>query len=306
MDPNGVNGTASIAEGRQESSLPRQDDSHQENTKPSLSRPETEEHKDLALGTATTAAAAAGNANGHKPKVENGVSTEDIQLVQNLIERCLQLYMTREEVINVLKTQATIDPGFTQLVWGKLEEQNHEFFRCYYTRLKLKAQIIMFNHLLEQQVSVVQRMQRGWNGSAAGNGSSATASGIPLFQGSSYAAKLDDDVSDNHPPQGTRSGRDSGLGMQDGPGQLGIASPLFPSLHHVGSEHDLSHGELGFLPTSSPLHISGSNFPGNDFHFPRNFSLSDLGGLDGNLDGDGSRSPLSLAGRPDMDAAAHD
>ena len=28
--------------------------------------------------------------------------------------------------------------------------------RCYYTRLKLKSQIIMFNHLLEQQVAMVQ------------------------------------------------------------------------------------------------------------------------------------------------------
>ena len=27
---------------------------------------------------------------------------------------------------------------------------------CYYTRLKLKSQIIMFNHLLEQQVAMVQ------------------------------------------------------------------------------------------------------------------------------------------------------
>lgn len=292
-----MNGTGSDAERGQESNLPAQGDSHHEKPNPELlPQHGPEEPKAPAVATAIS--------NGNKPKVGNGVSTEDIQLVQNLIERCLQLYMTRDEVINVLKTQATIDPGFTQLVWGKLEEQNHEFFRCYYTRLKLKAQIIMFNHLLEQQVAVVQRMQRGWNGTAAGNGSSATASGIPLFQGSSYATKIEDDVSDSHPPQGTRSGRDSGLGMQDGPGHLGLASPLFTSLHHVGSEHELSPGEFpSFLPASSPLHISGSNFPGNDL-FPRNFSLSDLGGLDANLEGDGSRSPLSLSARLDSDAVA--
>eukprot|EP00890_Picochlorum_soloecismus_P006666 jgi/Picsp_1/824/NSC_04313-R1_protein len=110
---------------------------------------------------------------------DSSVSAEDIQMVQNLIERCLQLYLTQEEVVSVLREQAAIDAEFTQLIWSKLEEQNPDFFRCYYTRLKLKAQIVMFNHLLEQQVAVVQKMQRGWNM----NHGSSTASGIPLFQG---------------------------------------------------------------------------------------------------------------------------
>ena len=43
----------------------------------------------------------------------------------------------------------------------KLEEQNPQFFQAYYTRLKLKDQIVLFNHLLDQQVSIVQRYQ--WN-----------------------------------------------------------------------------------------------------------------------------------------------
>ncbi|KAF6174911.1 hypothetical protein GIB67_026399, partial [Kingdonia uniflora] len=30
-------------------------------------------------------------------------------------------------------------------------EENAEFFRAYYLRLKLKKQIIMFNHMLEHQ-----------------------------------------------------------------------------------------------------------------------------------------------------------
>ncbi|GLJ38721.1 hypothetical protein SUGI_0789170 [Cryptomeria japonica] len=79
------------------------------------------------------------------------VSCEDIQLVQNLIERCLQLYMSQDEVIKTLLNQARIEPGFTSLVWQKLEEQNNDFFTAYYARLKLKNQIILFNHLLEQQ-----------------------------------------------------------------------------------------------------------------------------------------------------------
>ncbi|XP_042393471.1 uncharacterized protein LOC122038361 isoform X2 [Zingiber officinale] len=44
------------------------------------------------------------------------VSREDIQLVQNLIERCLQLYMNQKEVIDTLSIQAKIEPSFTQLV----------------------------------------------------------------------------------------------------------------------------------------------------------------------------------------------
>ncbi|XP_057981429.1 uncharacterized protein LOC131166849 [Malania oleifera] len=84
------------------------------------------------------------------------VSREDIELVQNLIERCLQLYMNRDEVVKTLLNRARIDPGFTSLVWQKLEEENADFFRAYYIRLKLKKQIILFNHLLEHQYHLMK------------------------------------------------------------------------------------------------------------------------------------------------------
>lgn len=42
-------------------------------------------------------------------------STKWILQVQNLIERCLQLYMNRDEVVKTLLTRARIDPGFTTL-----------------------------------------------------------------------------------------------------------------------------------------------------------------------------------------------
>ena len=42
------------------------------------------------------------------------------------------------------------------MVAQKLEEQNPSFFRAYYTRLKLKDQIVLFNHLLLQQVRHLQ------------------------------------------------------------------------------------------------------------------------------------------------------
>jgi uncharacterized protein (TIGR01589 family) len=244
---------------------------------------------------------------------QSGISPEDIQTVQNLVERCLQLYMARDEVVNVLKSQATIDPGFTQLVWAKLEEQNPEFFKCYYTRLKLKAQIVMFNHLLEQQVAVVQRMQLGWNGGAgAGGPSSSTTSGIPLFQsganvnGSRTPGGTDRDVdgsmggddprkdrlADRLVPAGSKDLMTAGLDAHVGP------NTLFSPLPNLGSDHDLgghleghlpTPGELGpFLPGTSPLNLAAHGSGGHGNHhgapgtLPRNFSLSDLvgGGLE--------------------------
>lgn len=41
-------------------------------------------------------------------------------------------------------------------VWQKLEEENSEFFRAYYIRLKLKKQINLFNHLLEHQYNLMK------------------------------------------------------------------------------------------------------------------------------------------------------
>ncbi|XVF80223.1 hypothetical protein PTKIN_Ptkin15bG0053900 [Pterospermum kingtungense] len=84
------------------------------------------------------------------------VSRQDIELVQNLIERCLQLYMNRDEVVKTLLTRARIDPGFTTLVWQKLKEENADYFRAYYIRLKLKKQILLFNHLLEHQYHMMK------------------------------------------------------------------------------------------------------------------------------------------------------
>ncbi|CAM6089544.1 unnamed protein product [Calypogeia fissa] len=101
-----------------------------------------------------------GGGNSDPPSSEGRkISCEDIQLVQNLIERCLQLYMNQTEVITTLKYQAKIEPGFTGLVWQKLEEQNPDFFKAYYTRLKVKKQIVLFNHLLVQQVQLLQKMR---------------------------------------------------------------------------------------------------------------------------------------------------
>ncbi|KAJ8747715.1 hypothetical protein K2173_012665 [Erythroxylum novogranatense] len=86
------------------------------------------------------------------------VSPKDIQVVQNLIERCLQLYMNQREVVQTLLDQAKIEPGFTELVWQKLEEENREFFNAYYQRLMVKQQITEFNKLLEQQAQLMRQI----------------------------------------------------------------------------------------------------------------------------------------------------
>ncbi|WMV28462.1 hypothetical protein MTR67_021847 [Solanum verrucosum] len=114
-----------------------------------------EAHNDQQNHTADTPVADAGSvsASGNDNRK---VSREDIELVQNLIERCLQLYMNKDEVVKTLLNRARIDPGFTTLVWQKLEEENADFFRAYYIRLKLKKQIILFNHLLEHQYHLMK------------------------------------------------------------------------------------------------------------------------------------------------------
>lgn len=86
------------------------------------------------------------------------VSREDIQLVQTLIEQCLQLHMSQKEVINTLSHRAKIEPSFTELVWQKLEEENQEFFKAYHLRLIVKDQIMQFNSLLERQVELMRQI----------------------------------------------------------------------------------------------------------------------------------------------------
>ncbi|KAL3615708.1 hypothetical protein CASFOL_041369 [Castilleja foliolosa] len=86
----------------------------------------------------------------------NRTVSEDIDLVKNLIERCLQLYMNRDEVEKTLLSRAKIDPYFTTLVWLKLEKENADFFRAYYIRLELKKQIVIFNNLLEHQYRLMK------------------------------------------------------------------------------------------------------------------------------------------------------
>ncbi|KAG6401276.1 hypothetical protein SASPL_138127 [Salvia splendens] len=51
------------------------------------------------------------------------LSNQDIQLVKNRIEQCLQQYMNKKEVINDLIVQGNVEPCITELgivIWLRL------------------------------------------------------------------------------------------------------------------------------------------------------------------------------------------
>ena len=145
-------------------------------------------------------------------------STTPKQTVQNLIEQCLQLYMSQREAMFTLQAHASVAPGFTALVWGQLEAQNADFFRAYYLRLKLKDQVVLFNHLLEQQVGMLARVA---GSSGGGGGGAAAVGGAPLF-GAAPAA----------PGLGTAAAAAAGGGLPPpGPGlhAAAAAAPAAPA-----------------------------------------------------------------------------
>ncbi|EER90343.1 hypothetical protein BDA96_10G330100 [Sorghum bicolor] len=84
-------------------------------------------------------------------------SEEVLHKVQNLIERCLQMYMNQKEVVDALSQHSKIEPCITELVWRQLEQQNPLFFKAYYMRLMLKNQIMVFNKLLQDQFEIMNK-----------------------------------------------------------------------------------------------------------------------------------------------------
>ncbi|GMH08130.1 hypothetical protein Nepgr_009970 [Nepenthes gracilis] len=119
------------------------------------------------------------------------VSREDIKMVcmvQNLIEQCIQLDMSREDTMSMLSQRAKIEPGFTELVWMRLEEENQDFFEAYNLRLALKQQILLFNELLKKQAELMNQVQSPESSSSPGTNGSGMK---PVIQWNSehYAAE---------------------------------------------------------------------------------------------------------------------
>ncbi|KAH9323000.1 hypothetical protein KI387_017639, partial [Taxus chinensis] len=83
------------------------------------------------------------------------VTWGNIIQAKHFVETCIKLYMTKNEVVEALATHAKINPCVTHHVWQRLEKENHDFFRKYHILLKVKEQILLFNHLLEKQHQVM-------------------------------------------------------------------------------------------------------------------------------------------------------
>ncbi|MFS8001864.1 putative angiotensin-converting enzyme 2 [Helianthus anomalus] len=149
------------------------------------------------------------------------VSPQDLQLVQNLIERCLQLYMTQKEVVSTLLHQAKIEPSFTELVWQKLEEENQDFFKAYHLRLILKDQILKFNKLLQTQAELMSQISPATSATSVpiNNGSHVSL----VHQNSSYH------TSDNTQSMKLESMHQSAAAKLPG-GLTNGASSLHPSM----------------------------------------------------------------------------
>lgn len=55
-------------------------------------------------------------------------------MVQHLIERCLLLYMDRDDCVKALAKYAHVKPVITLTVWKELEKENKDFFTAYARR----------------------------------------------------------------------------------------------------------------------------------------------------------------------------
>lgn len=101
--------------------------------------------------------------------MSGNLTPHELKLMQELMEKCLQLYMTKDEVITALQNQARIDSEFTTIgsftfhlqthasVWQKLLERNPDFFKAYDFRIRIKEQINAFNYLVSQQAQMMQK-----------------------------------------------------------------------------------------------------------------------------------------------------
>ncbi|KAK8967636.1 hypothetical protein KSP40_PGU001882 [Platanthera guangdongensis] len=203
------------------------------------------------------------------------VSRQDIQLVQNLIERCLQLYMNQKEVVDTLLYQAKIEPGFTELVWQKLEEENRDFFKAYHVRLMLKNQILVFNKLLEKQVELMNKVCSSGVGSrpiSHGSGSSTLNRNPRCY--------LSENASTSRPDGLLSNGGSSSATINDGPavnenvqlgngsstfgGRLDVPTSLLSSKNSLmGRDHMMNGSSIKTEPsytTNSEFTFSGSSF----------------------------------------------
>ncbi|XP_057983799.1 uncharacterized protein LOC131168416 isoform X3 [Malania oleifera] len=197
------------------------------------------------------------------------VSRQDIQLVQNLIERCLQLYMNQKEVVATLLDQAKIEPGFTELV--------HQSSACYapgHTGPPLKPE--------NMHDPIGSSLPNAFT-----NGGSSLHTSMHASVDMSAPARID-------VPPDLLSTQSSNMGMMQGingvmikseTGYAGSSPFMFGADGNVletrpaigdGSVASFSSVESSSQPLNEPLLDADTSSFGFLGQIPRNFSLSDL------------------------------
>eukprot|EP00246_Nothoceros_aenigmaticus_P002589 TRINITY_DN1344_c0_g1_i2.p1 TRINITY_DN1344_c0_g1~~TRINITY_DN1344_c0_g1_i2.p1 ORF type:complete len:120 (+),score=9.75 TRINITY_DN1344_c0_g1_i2:399-758(+) len=68
--------------------------------------------------------------------------------IQHLIERCLLLYMDRDDCVKALAKYAHVKPAITLTVWKELEKENKDFFTAY-TRHRADSEARAFSKALD-------------------------------------------------------------------------------------------------------------------------------------------------------------
>ncbi|CAL9232303.1 unnamed protein product, partial [Arabidopsis halleri] len=83
-----------------------------------------------------------------------GVS-QTIDTTKNIIETCIQKYMSFEETVTYLQDNHMISHHLTKPIWEQVQKESPEFFNKYHLKRELARHITMFNSLLGKQVSLM-------------------------------------------------------------------------------------------------------------------------------------------------------
>lgn len=110
-----------------------------------------------APGGGATASTAAGAASGSAAQQQETISQQRLIQVQKMIEECLKVYMSVDDICEALRVQHAVEPAHTRSICAALKENSPEFFVVYELRLRIKEQIAAFNFVVAQQVLVQQQ-----------------------------------------------------------------------------------------------------------------------------------------------------
>lgn len=76
-----------------------------------------------------------------------------------MIEECLRVYMSAEDICEALRVQQDVDAAHTRAIYNSLKSASPEFFEVYELRLRVKEQIAAFNFVVAQQVVAAQEVK---------------------------------------------------------------------------------------------------------------------------------------------------